>query len=61
MNDKSFMPIQELNNLILKLAQEVNDKNYLDIITFLQKNKYDVNNKLIDQIIKEQDEKKKSY
>ena len=59
MNDKSFMQIQELNNLILKLAQEVNDKNYLDIITFLQKNKYDVNNKLIDQIIKEQDEKKK--
>ena len=38
------------HHLILKLSQEVNIKNYLDIITFLQKNKYDINNKLIDQI-----------
>ena len=51
--------VKGLNKLILKLSQEVNIKNYLDIITFLQKNKYDVNNKLIDQIIKEQDEKKR--
>ena len=61
MNDKSFMQIQELNNLILKLAQEVNDKNYLDIITFLQKIKYDVNNKLIDKLLKNKMRKKKSF
>ena len=49
-NDKSLTKIIELNKLILKLSQEVNIKNNLDIITFLQKNKYDINNKLIEQI-----------
>ena len=35
------------------------EKNYLDIIIYLQKNKFDTNNNLIDEIIKETDEKKK--
>ena len=48
-----------MNELILKLSKEVNEKNYIDIIIFLQKNKFDSNNSLIDQIIKEDDEKKK--
>ena len=49
-----------LNELIIKLSKEVNDKNYYDIIIFLQKNNYDVNNKLIDQIVREQDENLKA-
>ena len=49
-----------LNELIIKLSKEVNDKNYNDIIIFFQKNNYDVNNKLIDQIVREQDENLKA-
>ena len=43
----------------LKLSKEVNKNNYIDIIIFLQKNKFDINNNLIDQIINEDDEEKK--
>ena len=50
----------ELKGLIIKLSKEVNDKNYNDIIIFFQKNNYDVNNKLIDQIVREYDENLKS-
>ena len=50
--------INELNKLILKLAEEVNDKNYYDIIIFLQKYKFDSNNLKIDEIINERDETK---
>jgi len=57
--DKKLIFLNELNELILKLSKEVNEKNYIDIIIFLQKNKFDSNNSLIDQIIKEDDEKKK--
>ena len=35
--DKSLTKLEELNNLILKLSQEINNKNYLDIITFCKK------------------------
>ena len=52
--------IKDLNELIIKLSKEVNDKNYNDIIIFFQKNNYDVNNKLIDQLVKEYDENLKS-
>ena len=48
-----------MNELILKLSKEVNEKNYIDIIIFLQKNKFDTNNSLIVQIINEEDEEKK--
>ena len=48
-----------MNEFILKLSKEVNEKNYIDIIIFLQKNKFDTNNSLIDQIINEDDEEKK--
>ena len=41
------------------MTEEVNDKNYMDIIIYLQKNKYDTNNFIIDNIIKEEDEEKK--
>ena len=57
--DKKLIFLNELNELILKLSKEVNEKNYIDIIIFFQKNKFDSNNSLIDQIIKEDDEKKK--
>ena len=49
-----------LNELIIKLSKEVNDKNYNDIIIFFQKNNFDVNNQLIEQIVREQDENLKS-
>ena len=57
--DKKLIYLNELNELILKLSKEVNEKNYIDIIIFLQKNKFDSNNSLIDQIINEDDEEKK--
>ena len=49
-----------MNDLILKLSKEVNEKNYIDIIIFIQKNKFDTNNSLIGQIINEDDEEKKA-
>ena len=45
--------------MILKLSEEVNDKNYYDIIIFLQKYKFDSNNLKIDEIINEREETKK--
>ena len=60
LNENSIEDIKELNDLIIKLSKDVNDKNYNDIIIFFQKNNYDTNNKLIDQIVSEQDETKKS-
>ena len=56
LNEENIKDLKMLNELIIKLSKEVNDKNYYDIIIFLQKNNYDVNNKLIDQIVREQDE-----
>ena len=41
------------------MANNVNDNNYAEIVIFMQKNKFDSNNKLIDEIIKEVDESKK--
>ena len=57
--EKNTMHLKELNELIIRLSEDVNDKNYLDIIIYLQKNKFDTNNFLIDNIIKEKDEEKK--
>ena len=51
--------LNTLNDLILKLSKEVNQKNYNEIIIFLQKNKYDTNNSKIDAIINEEDDGKK--
>ena len=53
LNEENIKDLKMLNELIIKLSKEVNDKNYYDIIIFLQKNNYDVNNKLIDQIVRE--------
>ena len=53
------MQLKELNNLIIKLSEDINDKNYFDIVIYLQKNKYDTNNFMIDTIINEEDEEKK--
>ena len=50
----------ELNDLIIKLSKDVNDKNYYDIIIFLQKHKFDSNNYLIDEIVNEEDDDKKA-
>ena len=47
--------LTELNDLVLNLAQDVSDKNYNEIVVFLQKNNIDSNNALIDQIIREKD------
>ena len=49
-----------MNDLVLKLAKDVNENNYINIIIFIQKNKFDTNNSLIDQIINEDDEEKKA-
>ena len=59
LNDKDLTKLKELNEMILKLADDVNEKNYKDIIIFLQKNKFDSNNAKIDDILNEQDESKK--
>ena len=45
--------------MILKLSENITEKNYYDIIIFLQKNKFDSNNKKIDEIINEKEENKK--
>ncbi len=57
--DKNLNLLNELNDLIIKLSENINDKNYYDIIIFLQKNKFDSNNAKIDEIINEEDELKK--
>ena len=49
--DKVLNNLKELHNLIIKLSKEVTYKNFLDIVIYMQQNKYDANNKLIDQII----------
>ena len=49
-----------MNELILKLSKEVNEKNYINIIILIQKNKFDTNKSLIGQIINEDDEEKKA-
>ena len=59
LNDNSLQLLNKLNDLILKFANNVNDNNYAEIVIFMQKNKFDSNNKLIDEIIKEVDESKK--
>ena len=59
-NDKNLIFLNESNNIILKLAKDVNENNYIKIIIFIQKNKFDTNNSLIDQIINEDDEEKKA-
>ena len=56
--DSSLVKLNELNELILKLADDVNEKNYFNIIIYLQKNRFDSNNKKIDEIINEDDEDK---
>ena len=48
-----------MNKKILNLALDINNNNYNEIIIFLQRNKFDVNNAKIDEIIKEKDEIKK--
>ena len=49
-----------MNDLVLKLAKDVNENNYINIIIFIQKNKFDTNSSLIDQIINEEDKEKKA-
>ena len=43
LRDKNLILLNKLNELILNLANNINDKNYCDIIIFLQKNKFDSN------------------
>ena len=45
--------------LYLHIADNVNEENYYNIIVFLQKNKSDSNNKKMDEIINENDGKKR--
>jgi hypothetical protein len=61
LKDENLSKLNQLNELILKLADNVNEENYYNIIVFLQKNKSDSNNKKIDEIINEYDWKKKNY
>ena len=57
--DKNLNLLNELNDLIIKLSENINDQNYNDIIIFLHKNKFDSNNDKKDKIINEEDELKK--
>ena len=57
--DNGFIILNELNDLILKLTEDITLKNYIDIILYLQKNKIDSNNSFIDKIINEKDEQNK--
>ena len=52
--DKNLIFLNELNDLVLKMAKDVNENNYVNIIIFFQKIKFDTNNSLIDQIINEE-------
>ena len=60
-NDINLKMLNDLNQLILELANNINNKNYNEIIIFLQKNKFDSNNLKIDEIINETDEEKKCF
>ena len=55
LNGKEFTDLKELNSLILKLVDNVNESNYNKIVEFLQTKKYDSNNSIIDKILKEKD------
>ena len=43
LKDRNLILLNELNKLITKIAENINYKNYYDIIIFLQKNKFDYN------------------
>ena len=60
-NDINLKMLNDLNQLILELANNINNKNYNEIIIFVQKNKFDSNNLKIDEIINETDEEKKCF
>ena len=57
--ENNHVLLNELNDLIINLAEDVTIKNYIDIIVYLQKNKIDSNNSYIDKIINEKDKQKK--
>ena len=57
--DTNLTLLNELNDLIINLANDVTIKNYIDIIVYLQKNKIDSNNSYIDRIVNEEEKKKK--
>ena len=57
--DKNFLLLEELNEKIIKLSEDVNDINYINIVIFLQKNKFDSNNEKINDIINEINDEKK--
>ena len=59
LKDNNLVLLNKLNDLIINLSENANDRNFCDIIIFLQKNKFDSNNEKIDEIINEKDEKKK--
>ena len=46
-NGSSFDDLKSLNKKILTLVDDINDKNYIKIIDFIQKNKYDNINELL--------------
>ena len=57
--NSKLVNLNKLNDLVLKLSENVTEINYYEIIIFLQKNKCDTNNLKIDEIIKESNEEKK--
>ena len=56
---RNLVVLNGLNDLIIKLYENKKEKDYYDIIIFLQKNKFDLNNTKIVQIIKESEKNKK--
>ena len=58
MQGDKFKNLKKLNDLVLKLSQDVNINNLNSIIEFFQKNKYDIDNDLLDKIKKETDKRK---
>ena len=56
MNDEKLIFLNKFNDLKLKLEENINDKNYYEIIIILQKDKFDSNNLGISEISEEKDE-----
>ena len=57
--NNNYILLNGLNEKIIKLSEDVNDINYINIVIFLQKNKFYTINAKIDAIINEEDAEKK--
>ena len=54
-NESNYDDLKTLNKMILTLVDDANDKNYIKIIDFIQKKKYDINNELLNKLMVDKD------